>query len=152
MKNMKNVEKLLNDLTGLINAHLILLTTSKGKVLTVCGAVQSDKIESLCSLSAAQMGACLELAQALEISSSFTWLIREGAEFNLFLGTIAQNYILLLIVPAYTPLGVVRYLLNQNMPDLIILLTSITLKRPIRSGVPPFAMKLQQKLRFENSI
>lgn len=149
---MNKVEKLLNDIATQINAHLILLTTSKGQVLTVCGAVQADKIENLCSLLAAQMGSSLELAHALEISTSFTWLIREGAEFNLFSGTIAQSYILLLMVPTYTPLGVVRYVLNQNMPDLIILLTSRTLKQPIRSGVTPFAMKLQQKLRFEDAM
>lgn len=119
------LHNLLSHVASQVNAHLLLLADPAGQELSTVGYFEPGQAETLAALAAAQLGACRELVHALRLRPTSTWLIREGPDFNTFLSTPVDDYVLLLVAPADLPLGWVRHVLKQNQESLADILADL---------------------------
>jgi predicted regulator of Ras-like GTPase activity (Roadblock/LC7/MglB family) len=122
---LEQVRERLDKLARDSNARLALLADPTGQELAFCGQVEGQLAETISALSAGQVGASHELVNALRLSSSFTLMIREGQDYNYYLSSPADRYILLLVAPTHTPLGWVRHLLKQSHEEFGALLARV---------------------------
>lgn len=127
-ETLEEIQQLLSKIAGQVNARLVLLADPTGQELSFYGALAKGQAEILSALSAGQLGASQELINALDISQEFTWMIREGPDYNCFLSMPAQENVLLLVVPVDTPLGWVRHVLKKSTEEMANLLAKVKIE------------------------
>lgn len=124
-ETLERVQDRLEKIARESNARLALLADPTGQELAFYGQVEGQLAETISALSAGQVGASHELVNALRLSSTFTLMIREGQDYNYYLSSPADRYILLLVAPTHTPLGWVRHLLKQSHEEFGVLLAHV---------------------------
>jgi len=119
----KSIAEILSDLANKTRAKAIIFADSNGHPITQRGQTSEISIPNLSALGAGDFAATAEMAKIVGEQKRFKYLYHEGEKFNVYLSSVTDNFLLIIIFDSSIALGMIRIFTKRTIETLSKLLT-----------------------------
>ena len=107
-KQIKQIDKILQQLVANLAAPLIMLTDISGQVITYQGHLSEDQSDGLAALAAGSFAAASEIGNFLGLNKGFQHQLLEGKLASIYVLAVGTELLLIIAFTDKTTLGLVR--------------------------------------------
>lgn len=106
------------DLVTKTKARAIIFADMNGHPISQRGELEDYNVSALTALAAAEFAATSEMARMIGEPSTFKLLFHEGRKANVYMSSVGDNYLILLIFDHTVALGIIRIFTNRAVSRL----------------------------------
>lgn len=118
----KAVAEILSDLASKTRAKAIIFADSNGHPITQRGQTSEINIPNMAALCAGDFAATAEMAKIIGEQKKFKYLYHEGDKTNVYLSSVTENFLLIIIFDSNIALGMIRIFTKRTIQTLAELL------------------------------
>ncbi len=118
----KSIAEILTDLANKTRAKTIIFADSNGHPITQRGQTSEINIPNMAALAAGDFAATSEMAKMVGEQKRFKYLYHEGEKSNVYLSSVAENFLLIIIFDSNIALGMIRIFTKRTIEKLTELL------------------------------
>jgi len=118
----KAISEILSDLATKTRAKTIVFADSNGHPITQRGQTSELNIPNMAALGAGDFAATTEMAKMAGEQKRFKYLYHEGEKSNVYLSSVAENFLLMIIFDSNIALGMIRIFTKRTIETLSELL------------------------------
>lgn len=115
------IDKIIYQLRQKIYPDCIILTDISGQLLSSYARYREISVDNLAALFASNMGATGEIASELSEKESFECNLHEGKQRSIFVSKIGGSFLLAVIFPSSTAVGMIRLFTKRACKELLAL-------------------------------
>ncbi|MBN2011090.1 roadblock/LC7 domain-containing protein [candidate division KSB1 bacterium] len=118
----KAISEVLSDLAAKTRAKTIIFADSNGHPITQRGQTSEINIPNMAALGAGDFAATSEMAKIVGEPGRFKYLYHEGEKSNVYLSSVTDNFLLLIVFDTNIALGMIRIFTKRTIEKLTELL------------------------------
>ncbi|MBC8183547.1 roadblock/LC7 domain-containing protein [candidate division KSB1 bacterium] len=124
------LDKIVNQLMEKLRPRFIILADITGQLLSSYLAKKDIDVTGLSALFASNIGATKAIAEKLDQTASFDFILHEGKDMNIFLSKIEKSFLLAVVFKKTDQIGMVRLFTKKASEELQSLIKEYEEERP----------------------
>lgn len=114
----KDISEVLSDLASKTRAKSIIFADINGHPITQRGRASDIDIPNMTALAAGDFAATVEMSKMVGETQRFKYLYHEGEKTNIYLSSVADNFLLIVIFDTDIALGMIRIYTKRTIDKL----------------------------------
>ncbi|MCE9614394.1 MAG: roadblock/LC7 domain-containing protein [Lentisphaerae bacterium] len=139
IEQARALNRVVTDLLVQAEASVVLLTDIGGNVLAQAPQRNDPHLQTMAALAAGAFSATRELAR-LTGETAFRSVSHEGEQTSLFVQSLNEDFLLVIVFQRTTTLGLVKLYGRQAATDLAPMLGEVRHQAPVSSAFGPFTL------------
>jgi predicted regulator of Ras-like GTPase activity (Roadblock/LC7/MglB family) len=116
---------LLNELLKRTQARLAVFADMNGYPVVHRGDIKPQSLSTLTALAAGSFAASSEMARMVNQEARFRYIYQEGGPYNVYIGSLGDDYFLMILFEKQVPLGLIRVLTQHILARINSLLQEV---------------------------
>jgi len=121
----KAISEVLSDLASKTKAKTIIFADINGHPITQRGQTSEINISNMSALAAGDFAATSEMSKMIGEEHRFKYIFQEGEKTNIYLSSVGDSFILVIIFDANVALGMIRIFTKRTIDKLEALLSKL---------------------------
>ncbi len=114
----REIRNIIIELVSKTTAKAIIFADMNGHPISQRGDLEEFNVAALTALAAGEFAATAEMAKMIGESATFKLLFHEGTKANVYMSSVGNNFLILLIFDHSVALGIIRIFTNRAVARL----------------------------------